>query len=199
MFEIIVMSESIVILVFIYLLFREKRMLKDAVMNLGSQQMKNHDLEKQLVQAQGKVESLTEIIDSRDKDRATMEQLLQTQIKSLAQEVFIETTEKLGKTSEKNISTLLAPLQEKLHNFEHQVRQSYYSEGRERHALKSQIEQLMSASQSLSGEAQALTSALRGSTKVQGDWGENRLELILQSSGLQESKKYNNLVVKTNQ
>ena len=123
MFEIIVMSESIVILVFIYLLFREKRMLKDAVMNLGSQQMKNHDLEKQLVQAQGKVESLTEIIDSRDKDRATMEQLLQTQIKSLAQEVFIETTEKLGKTSEKNISTLLAPLQEKLHNFEHQVRQ----------------------------------------------------------------------------
>ena len=48
----------------------------------------------------------------------------------------------------------------------------------------------MQQSGTLSTETNALIKALKGDSKVQGDWGEMILENILQSSGLRRGEEY---------
>lgn len=80
------------------------------------------------------------------------------------------------------------PLTDKLANFEKLIRETYEREGRERFHLEKEIEEL-------AAETQALSLALRGDTKAQGDWGEVLLERILESSGLRSGHEF--LVQKT--
>ena len=57
--------------------------------------------------------------------------------------------------------------------------------GVERNAILMQkINSLESLNSKLSQDALNLTNALKGDSKTQGDWGENRLELLLEKSGL---------------
>ena len=53
-----------------------------------------------------------------------------------------------------------------------------------------QFKKLMDMNSSLSQDAQNLTSALRGSKKMQGDWGEIELNRILEVAGLQKNIDY---------
>ncbi len=48
----------------------------------------------------------------------------------------------------------------------------------------------MELNQNISREARELSEALRGNSKVQGDWGEMVLESILEKSGLQKDEEY---------
>jgi len=56
--------------------------------------------------------------------------------------------------------------------------------------LAEQLRNLMGLNQQLSSDANNLTRALTGSTKVQGDWGELMLERILESCGLRKDIEY---------
>lgn len=56
--------------------------------------------------------------------------------------------------------------------------------GDERKALKTQVEELVKFSNAVSADAKNLTEALKGSNKVQGDWGEMILEHLLEASGI---------------
>ncbi|MDY5018893.1 MAG: DNA recombination protein RmuC, partial [Sodaliphilus sp.] len=57
-------------------------------------------------------------------------------------------------------------------------------------ALKQQIKDLSDMNRNIGQEAKELTLALRGDSKVQGDWGEMVLKQILDMSGLQEGVNY---------
>lgn len=52
------------------------------------------------------------------------------------------------------------------------------------------MKQLVDLNQVLSQEAKNLTSALKGSAKTQGNWGELILERVLESSGLRKGEEY---------
>lgn len=82
------------------------------------------------------------------------------------------------------------PLKEKLGLFEKKVDENYASEAKERHTLKSEIARLVGLNEQLGREAQSLTQALKGDSKVQGDWGELVLTRILEASGLREGQEY---------
>lgn len=79
---------------------------------------------------------------------------------------------------------LLDPVRVKLHEFQEQVDRKFADETRDKAALRAQIEQLTQLNQTLSGEAAALTAALKGDSKAQGDWGELQLEGLLEAAGL---------------
>jgi len=70
------------------------------------------------------------------------------------------------------------------------VSTSYQNEARERFALKTEIERLSSLNLRMSDETRSLTQALKGDSKVQGNWGELVLESILDSSGLRKGEEY---------
>ena len=79
---------------------------------------------------------------------------------------------------------ILAPLREKIQEFESNIERKFLEETREKASLKREIEQLHQMNMQLSQDANNLVGALKGQSKVQGDWGEMQLEVLLEKSGL---------------
>ena len=95
-----------------------------------------------------------------------------------------------SKQNTETIETILAPLRERLKDFEKKVEDTHKA-GRDQHvALKTQIESLLGMNQRLSAEAQNLAVALKGENKASGNWGEIVLERVLEMSGLEKGREY---------
>jgi DNA recombination protein RmuC len=115
---------------------------------------------------------------------------LSDQFKNLANEILEEKSRRFAEQNQQNLDTLLKPLQEKLSDFRKQVDETYQSEARERFALKQEVEKLAGLNLRMTDETRALTNALKGESKTQGDWGELVLETILENSGLRKGEEY---------
>lgn len=115
---------------------------------------------------------------------------LTNQFKNLANEILEDKSRRFTEQNAANLDALLKPLQTKLAEFKEQVNNSYGNEARERFALKSEIERLANLNLRMSDETRSLTQALKGDSKVQGNWGELVLESILESSGLRKGEEY---------
>ena len=63
-------------------------------------------------------------------------------------------------------------------------------DGTGRAVLGEQVRQLASLNRQISDDAKNLTTALKGSSKTQGNWGEMILERMLESSGLHKGREY---------
>jgi DNA recombination protein RmuC len=96
----------------------------------------------------------------------------------------------LNEQQQEKLGTILKPLNDKIKDFEEQVRKAYESEGKERHLLKSEVAKLVEQNQRLSKDADNLTKALKGDSQAQGAWGEMLLEKLLDSSGLVKGQEY---------
>lgn len=110
--------------------------------------------------------------------------------RNLASDILEEKSRKFTDLNRDNIGALLAPLQEKIRDFESTIASTYASEGRERATLAEQIRHLTELNQQITREASNLTTALKGQSKTQGDWGEMILEQILERSGLTKGTHY---------
>ncbi|MCX7244467.1 MAG: DNA recombination protein RmuC [Burkholderiales bacterium] len=115
---------------------------------------------------------------------------LTAQFKNLANEILEDKSKRFTEQNATSLDALLKPLQTKLTEFKEQVSTSYQNEARERFALKTEIERLSSLNLRMSDETRSLTQALKGDSKVQGNWGELVLESILDSSGLRKGEEY---------
>lgn len=117
-------------------------------------------------------------------------QELSNQFKSLAGDILKENSKSFAEQNQANLGNLLNPLREKFGEFQEKV-ESLQKEGiAGRSELKEQISNLTSLNQQLSQDAANLVSALKGSSKTQGDWGEFILESLLESSGLKKGQEY---------
>ena len=88
------------------------------------------------------------------------------------------------------MSNLLKPFGENLKEFKHQVEEVYDKESKQRFSLEDRIKELMQLNKQISDDANNLTRALKGDSKMQGNWGEMILETILENSGLREGEEY---------
>lgn len=110
--------------------------------------------------------------------------------RNMATEIFTTQSERLRHTNEQRLSELLTPLSDNIREFKKAVNESYTAEARERFALDGRIRELIEANRMSSRETHELATALRGSNKAQGDWGEMVLENILEKSGLRKGEEY---------
>lgn len=115
---------------------------------------------------------------------------LANQFKLLANEILEDKTKRFTEQNQSNISSLLEPLKVRIAEFQGQVQQVYVQEGKDRSALTEQVKQLMQLNNQLSKDAHNLTSALKGQSKMQGNWGELILERVLEASGLRNGHEY---------
>lgn len=102
----------------------------------------------------------------------------------LAAQLLNDSARTLKEQSETQLTSLLTPLKSDLERFGKTVDETYRNEARERISLSERIKQLVELNNSLSTQAKELVEALRGNSKVQGDWGEMILERLLEKSGL---------------
>lgn len=131
-------------------------------------------------------------IEQAKTETTQMQQTLTLQFQNLAQKIFDEKSSKMTDQNSKQLENILAPLKEKLKDFEKKVEDTYVSEQKDRSHLKGEISKLIELNQSMSKEAQNLTLALKGENKTQGNWGEMILENILERSGLRKGEEYFN-------
>ncbi|RDV25994.1 DNA recombination protein RmuC [Alteromonas aestuariivivens] len=121
---------------------------------------------------------------------ASAEQRLQTQFENLANRIFEQKSETFSKLNKTGLDALLNPLKDQIEGFKRQVNDQYVREGQERASLKTEILTLKELNQKITEEASALTKALKGDNKQQGNWGEVVLERILKESGLREGHEF---------
>lgn len=115
---------------------------------------------------------------------------LANQFKVVANNIFEEKSRQFAERSKENISIVLSPLKDKLQEFQVKVENIHAQDGRDRATLVEQVKNLSDLNKALSKDAQELTTALKGSNKVQGKWGELILERALESAGLRKDAEY---------
>ena len=130
--------------------------------------------------------SLAAELEKLQAEKGKLAEELRDSFRAVANDIMRERTEDLDKRTKETLS----PLREDLKRFGEQVDKTYQEEARERFNLKDSIEKLILRSQEISQETTSLTRALRGDSKVQGDWGELVLERILDQSGLIRGEHY---------
>ncbi|MEM7656033.1 MAG: DNA recombination protein RmuC, partial [Bacteroidota bacterium] len=148
------------------------------------------DLQAKLSAAQTESELAQQQIGQADQLMNSLREQLQGDFAKLAQQSLQANGQQLVTRQEDTLRHLLDPLKERLTAFEKRVEASYAEEARERFGLQKEIKQLAQLNQLMSEEAQKLTKALKGDSKVQGNWGELVLRRVLESSGLREGEEF---------
>lgn len=112
------------------------------------------------------------------------QQRLTIEFENIANKLLEEKSQKFTTQNQENLNTVLQPLKEKIKEFEERVERTYIDETKDRISLKEEIVKLRELNMQLSSDASQLASALKGDSKTQGDWGEYRLEMLLERAGL---------------
>lgn len=133
---------------------------------------------------QSERDSLKNSIEDMRQDRESSESSLKLEFKNLANEILTEHQHSLRQTNRDSIDLLLKPFKDNITEFRERVERIYAHENEQRGALKNELDNLLRLNQQMTTSAATLTDALKGNSKVQGDWGEAYLETILESTGL---------------
>ena len=112
------------------------------------------------------------------------------EFESLADKIFRQRAEVFNRQSAESLGALLKPFGDNLKEFKHRVEEVYDKESKQRFSLEDRIKELVRLNKQISDDANNLTRALKGDSKMQGNWGEMILETILENSGLHEGQEY---------
>ncbi|WP_300489590.1 DNA recombination protein RmuC [Flavobacterium sp.] len=112
------------------------------------------------------------------------------EFENLANKILEEKTNKFTEQNKENLKNILSPLQERIHLFEKKVEDTHKESIDYHAALRQQILNLRETNEQMSKETLNLTKALKGDTKMQGNWGELILEKVLEKSGLEKGREY---------
>lgn len=109
---------------------------------------------------------------------------------AIAEEILRRQSVTLKNQNNELIANALNPVKTKLEEFSKTITDSYVKETADRKSLSDQIERLMQLNSDIGKEARNLTTALKGDSKVQGDWGEMVLQTLLESAGMVEGRNF---------
>ena len=142
--------------------------------------------------------------------------LLQEEVRNMAAQMLDESREKMNTTDKERLDALLSPLKERLEAFN----QTVTNNGKENTANKTEIKttfeeamkrlhaeqeltikamredqeravkELREQTERIGNDAASLTQALKGDSKMQGDWGEMILDKTLEDCGLIQGQQY---------
>ncbi len=112
------------------------------------------------------------------------------EFENLANKILEEKTNKFTEQNKENMKNILLPLQDKIQLFEKKVEDTHKESIDYHAALRQQILGLREMNVQMSKETINLTKALKGDSKMQGNWGELVLERVLEKSGLEKDREY---------
>ena len=112
------------------------------------------------------------------------------EFENLANKILEEKSNKFTEQNKENMKNILSPLQDKIQLFEKKVEDTHKESIDYHAALRQQILGLREMNIQMSKETINLTKALKGDSKMQGNWGELVLERVLEKSGLEKGREY---------
>lgn len=147
-------------------------------------------LSTELARRNTEYENLQQLNVKRDAEIEQRQEQLRKDFELLATKILDEKSEKFTLQNKENIKNILNPLQEKIKVFEEKVDLTQKESISMHSALKEQLLGLKDLNQQMTKEATNLTRALKGDSKMQGNWGELVLERVLEKSGLEKDREY---------
>ncbi len=125
-----------------------------------------------------------------EQSRKEAEEAMRLQFKTLATDILGEQSRTFRETNKESIDALLKPFKQNISDFRERVEKIYATEAEQHGALKNELKHLMELNHRITTETSNLTRALKGDSKVQGDFGEMILDTILASSNLVRGVHY---------
>lgn len=165
-------------------------------------QLQNNNLEKETIRNEkdslaiqlSKKEVDFENLWERNKEQKEEVEKLQEkftrEFENLANKILDEKSNKFTEQNKENMKNILSPLQDKIQLFEKKVEDTHKESIDYHAALRQQILGLREMNEQMSKETLNLTKALKGDSKMQGNWGELVLERVLEKSGLEKDREY---------
>lgn len=133
-------------------------------------------------------------LDEQKSEMVKLNEKLTQSFENIAHKVVQQSSAQLQAKHEEKLKDMLSPFKERIASFEKKVHDTHLATAKDNEALKEQLRSLKEINQHIGEEAKNLTNALKGDKKLQGDWGEHRLERILQAAGLTKGVHYNKQV-----
>lgn len=168
---------------------KEDKILKTTQL-LDDRTLDYNSLNKQLATELASNEALKEKLETQKKEIEDLGKKFNIEFQNIANKILEEKTEKFTNVNKKSLEVILEPLAENIDKFKKQVEDSYNNESKERFSLGEQVKEMAKLNKIISDEARNLTTALKGESKTQGNWGEMILESILEKSGLRKNETY---------
>lgn len=166
----------------------ENRLLKE---EMERAQQLEHSLREELRQSDAERvekatlnEELNKKLESQISEQEKMAKQMQERFENLANKILDQKSAKFTESNKENIKSLLEPLDKDIRNFRKKVEDIHEKDLSQQASLKEFLGNLQQAQAKLSEDARNLTTALKGDSKKQGDWGEFILERTLEASGL---------------
>lgn len=144
--------------------------------------------------ARERLAATEERMENERAEREKAEEIMRTQFRNLANDILVEQSQHFKETNKESLDQLLKPFKENISEFRDRVERIYASENEQQGALRNELRNLMELNRRITTETTNLTNALKGNSKVQGDWGEMILETILDGSNLIKGVHYDTQV-----
>lgn len=143
-----------------------------------------------LARAEAENNALKEKLETQKTEFESMRKQFNLEFENIAAKILEDKSEKFSKLNSEKLDLILKPLGENIESFRKKVEEAYSKESNERFSLEKEVKKLVELNLKISDDANRLTSALKGESKTQGDWGEMILENILEKSGLVKGREY---------
>ena len=144
----------------------------------------------QLSKKETDFENLWERNKEQKEEVEKLQEKFTKEFENLANKILEEKTNKFTEQNKENLKNILTPLQDKIQLFEKKVEDTHKESIDYHAALRQQILGLREMNAQMSKETLNLTKALKGDSKMQGNWGELILERVLEKSGLEKGREY---------
>jgi len=144
----------------------------------------------QLTKSEVDFENLRERNLEQKQEVEKLQEKFTKEFENLANKILEEKTNKFTEQNKENLKNILSPLQDKIQLFEKKVEDTHKESIDYHAALRQQIVGLQLMNEQMSKETLNLTKALKGDSKMQGNWGELVLERVLEKSGLEKDREY---------
>ena len=156
-------------------------------------------------QLQAERDHAEELRLEQQKQHEAKNKLVQEEIRNMAAQMLSDSKAELNKENKERLDVLLTPLKERMEAFQKTVSDSSKENVQSKAEIKTAFEdamkklheeqertvkELKEQTSRIADDAASLTQALKGDSKMQGDWGEMILEKTLESCGLVKDEQY---------
>tara|TARA_B100002019_G_scaffold273710_1_gene270026 strand:+ start:74 stop:1441 length:1368 start_codon:yes stop_codon:yes gene_type:complete len=152
------------------------------------EQLKLADHEK--VQKATQNDELNRRLEEQVKEQEVAQKQMQEKFENLANKILEQKSAKFTEANKENLKHVLEPLDKDIKEFRKKIEDMHEKDVSQHASMKEFLGNLQNAQTQLSEEARNLTTALKGDSKKQGDWGEFILERTLEASGLEKGREF---------
>jgi len=119
-----------------------------------------------------------------------MTKSLEARMKEATEKLLKERQTEFAQSSTKDLDKIISPLNESIKNMKEEMEKTKTSNTETKTSIETSMQQLIQQNIAAQQSAEKLTTALHHQPKVQGDWGEDILNKLLDAQGLRNGVDY---------